>query len=138
MFVSLVNERGGMKTYIFLLRNNAEGAKAMLTSGSSGAAGQADVVRELGGECRHQWAVTGRYDAVLVADLPDDAAALALTLGATAGGQYIELLSALDTEVLDSARDRYDQAAAALIGEPANVQEPRVETSSDQGDESEI
>ncbi len=122
-----------MGTYIFLQRNNAEGAKDMLDSGSSGAARQKALVTKLGGQCRDQWAVTGRFDAVMVAELPDDAAAVAITLSATAGGQYIELLSALDPQVVDSARDRYDQAAEAVVRERAEAQETRVEPLREQG-----
>ncbi len=105
----------------------------MLRSGSSGAARQVEVVRALGGQCKAQWAVTGRFDAVLVAELPDDEAAMALTLGATAAGQYVELLSAVDPEVVDGSRDRYIEAAEALVGESAEAQEPRVETSREPG-----
>jgi len=108
-----------MRTYIFLLRNTAEGAKGMLASGRSGAVIQARVVDELGGRLVGQWAVTGRFDAVLVAELPDDAAAAMMTLAATSAGQYVELLNALDPGVIDTARDLYDQTVAALTEESA-------------------
>ena len=108
-----------MGTYIFLLHNDAEGAARMLAGGSSGAEDQVRKIEAFGGAVVRQYAVTGRYDAVLVAELPDEAAALAVTLEATAAGQYVELLSALAPEVLDGARDRYVDVMRELHGEDA-------------------
>lgn len=123
-----------MRTYIFLMRNNAGGAKMMLASGNSGATEQARAVEALDGEVVSQWAVTGRFDAVLVARLPDDAAAVALTLGATSIGQYMELLSALDPEELDTVRLRHDQAVVKLAGEEiAGAAGPHAEATRESG-----
>jgi uncharacterized protein with GYD domain len=96
-----------MGTYIFLFRNNAEGAARTLAAGRSGADEQKRRLTSLGRAEVKQYAVTGRFDAVLIAELPNDAAALAVTLEATAAGQYVELLSALDPENLDAVRDHY-------------------------------
>jgi uncharacterized protein with GYD domain len=126
--------RRGMRTYILLLRNSAEGAQRMLDSGHSGATDQARAVEELHGKVVGQWAVTGRFDAVLVAELPDDAVAVALTLGATSAGQYVELLLTLDPEVIDTARDLRNRAVEALAGPPtAEATGPRAETPREPG-----
>src|SRR5215204_3957398 len=108
-----------MGTYIFLLRNDSEGAARMLAAGSSGAVEQKSRLTSLQGAEVKQYAVTGRFDAVLIAELPDDTAALAVTLEATAAGQYVELLRALDTEILDDVRDRYLRAVRDAYGEDA-------------------
>ncbi len=108
-----------MGTYIFLLRNDAEGAARMLAAGRSGADEQKRRLTSLEGAEVKQYAVTGRFDAVLIAELPDDAAALAATLEATAAGQYVELLSAHDPEILDAVRDRYLDTMRDLYGEDA-------------------
>ena len=122
-----------MRTYVLLIRNDADGAGRMLSSGRFGAADQSRSVEALSGRVLGQWAVTGCFDAVLVVELPDEAAAVAMTLSATAAGQYVELLNAFDPEVVDAARDRYDQAAAALAEESAGVAEPRTETQEETG-----
>jgi uncharacterized protein with GYD domain len=96
-----------MGPYIFLFRNDAEGAARTLAAGRSGADEQIRRLTSLKGAEVKQYAVTGRFDAVLIAELPNDAAALAATLEATAAGQYVELLSALDPEILDAVRDHY-------------------------------
>jgi uncharacterized protein with GYD domain len=107
-FLPPLTERGsGMGTYIFLFRNDAEGAARTLAAGRSGADEQIRRLTSLKGAEVKQYAVTGRFDAVLIAELPNDAAALAVTLEATAAGQYVELLSALDPEILDGVRDHY-------------------------------
>jgi uncharacterized protein with GYD domain len=107
-FLPPLTERGsGMGTYIFLFRNDAEGAARTLAAGRSGADEQIRRLTSLKGAEVKQYAVTGRFDAVLIAELPSDAAALAVTLEATAAGQYVELLSALDPEILDAVRDHY-------------------------------
>jgi len=91
----------------------------MLAAGSSGAVEQKSRLTSLQGAEVKQYAVTGRFDAVLIAELPDDTAALAVTLEATAAGQYVELLRALDTEILDDVRDRYLRAVRDAYGEDA-------------------
>ena len=106
----------------------------MLASGNSGVAGQARAIEALDGRVVSQWVVTGRFDAVLVAELPDDATAVALTLGATSAGQYMELLSALDSGELDTIRDRHDQAVLKLAGEEiTEATGPRAEASREPG-----
>ena len=69
-----------MGTYIFLFRNDAEGAARTLAAGRSGADEQIRRLTSLKGAEVKQYAVTGRFDAVLIAELPSDAAALAVTL----------------------------------------------------------
>jgi hypothetical protein len=84
-----------------------------------------------------QYVVTGRYDAVVIAELPNDEAALTVTLEATCAGQYVELLNAFDPGILDNVRDRYLDTMRDLYGQravaPAEVaggeeREPRAGT----------
>lgn len=86
----------------------------MLASGQFGAEDQVRAVEVLGGRVIAQWAVSGRFDAVLAAELPDESAALALTLGATRSGQYVELLHAYDPSVIERAKEAYEQAERAM------------------------
>ncbi|MBA2312208.1 MAG: GYD domain-containing protein [Actinobacteria bacterium] len=99
-------------TYIFLLRNDASAARNMLLSGTKGAVAQAELLRRLGATEVKQFAVTGRFDAVVIADLPSQQAALAFSLGATSEGQYVELLPAHSAEDVDEARRLAEEAVA--------------------------
>lgn len=114
-----------MPTYVLLLRNNAEGAARMLASGAIGAAEQADAIEALGGRVLGQWAVTGRFDAVVVVDLPGNAEALTLVLGATAAGQYAELLHGLEPDVVQSASSLFTDVAAKLADAGEAPEPPR-------------
>ena len=105
-----------MPTYVLLLRNNADGAARMLASGAIGAAEQADAIAALGGRMIGQWAVSGRFDEVLVVDLPGEAEAMTLVLGATAAGQYAELLHAHEPDVIQAASTLFTDTAAKLAG----------------------
>jgi uncharacterized protein with GYD domain len=112
-----------MPTYILLLRNDSNGAARMLASGQFGAAEQAKAVEALNGRVLGQWAVTGRFDAVLAAELPDDADALAVAFGATQAGQYAELLTAFEPETFERAKDSYDRAEIELTRSPERSEE---------------
>ncbi|MDQ1685405.1 MAG: hypothetical protein QOC82_2142 [Frankiaceae bacterium] len=88
---------------ILLIRANAEGAAGMLQGGRLGAEWQQAVISAYGGEVLHQWAVLGRYDAVVVARFDSQEAATAFSLASTAAGQYVELLPGLDVDGFDTA-----------------------------------
>ncbi len=79
-----------MALWLLLVENDAWGAASMASSGALGAQDQREAVSALGGVCVSQWASLGRWDAVLVADFPDDAALLAFVMSAGAGGQHVE------------------------------------------------
>jgi uncharacterized protein with GYD domain len=90
--------------FVMLLRNDAAGAAGMMQSGSEGAAMQEALLRKLGGSDIQLFAVSGRYDVVVIVDFPDVRSALSFSLGATAGGQYVEVLHAYTPGDVDAAR----------------------------------
>lgn len=60
----------------------------MLYQGSDGAWAQREAIEELGGTVERQYTVIGRYDVVVVADLPDDATSLAI-FSSRRSGRYV-------------------------------------------------
>jgi uncharacterized protein with GYD domain len=93
-----------VKTHVLLIRANPEGAVRLLYGGAAGALEQRKVIEEFGGKVRAQYVVTGDYDLVLIADLPSDAALLAISLGAEAGGLYVDSLRAYSDDEIGEAQ----------------------------------
>jgi uncharacterized protein with GYD domain len=113
-----------MPKYVLLFRAQEGGAMNMLAGGSEGAAAQRDAIKELGGTVEAQYAVTGHYDAVLIADFPNDASVLAASMGAEAGGLYVDALRAYSADEIDQARRMFPdlmQAPEASSDEPGGT-----------------
>lgn len=104
-----------MPRYVFLMRANPLGASNMLRYGAAGASRQRRAIRELGGTVSAQYVVTGGWDLILVADLPDEAACLAVSLGAEAGGFYVNALRTHSASDLDQARALYPELTEASV-----------------------
>lgn len=95
-----------MQRYLLLMRASEEGALGILNSGSSGAAGQCEAIKALGGKVVEQYVVIGQYDLVVVVDVPDEATALAISLSANIGGLYTEAMRAYQPSEVDAARSK--------------------------------
>lgn len=76
----------------------------------------AEIAR-FGGRTTGVFAVSGRYDAVVVADFDDEAASLAFALAATSEGQYVEALRVYDSAELQRAESIARQAADEFLAE---------------------
>jgi uncharacterized protein with GYD domain len=92
-----------MPTFVFLQKAPDHGAAGISAGPSKGAARQAEAIRALGGTVQAQFAVIGRFDIVLIADVPNDETALAISLRAQEEGFYTEALRAFTPEDADKA-----------------------------------
>jgi uncharacterized protein with GYD domain len=101
--VSETTEGSPHLKFVLLVRNYPAGARAMLGAGSQHMAFQDSVVGEFGGDVTQHLTVAGQYDAVVVCEFPSFEAAVAFCLAATADGQYVEALPALDASALQEA-----------------------------------
>lgn len=110
--------------YVFLQRAEDYGAAAMLWSGEEGAKVQEKAFRDLGCKVKALVAVVGRYDVVVIADVPDDATALAVSLHASENGFYTEALRGFGPAELSEARDRL----RSVIEERSKVKEQKRRT----------
>jgi uncharacterized protein with GYD domain len=95
----------------------------MLASGGQGGADQARMVEAFDGEVVAHYAVSGRYDVVLIADFPDEDTCMAFALAASAAGQYAEPLPARRPEEF-RAREIIVKAAQKLAESDGNETEP--------------
>ena len=68
------------------------------------------MLKRFGGEVIDVHAVSGRYDAVLIAEFPEKSAMLAYTLAATAQGQYAEALPVFEHDDLVRAEELMREA----------------------------
>jgi uncharacterized protein with GYD domain len=103
-----------MPRYVFLMRAFDTGSMRMLYSGSAGARAQREAIGELGGTVEAQYAVTGNYDVVVIAELPSDSTALAISLAANAGGMYAEALRAYSEAEVDEAVGMFPEVRDAV------------------------
>jgi uncharacterized protein with GYD domain len=103
-----------MPKYLILLRNDRVGAAQMLATGAAGASDQKHVVAAFNGNVERLFAVTGRFDAALIVDFPDELSCEAFCLAASAHGQYAEALRALEEQEMDGVRARHDDAMAKI------------------------
>lgn len=111
-----------MPTFVLLMKANDVASRKILRSGATGAALQRKSVEALGGSIRVQFAVTGHYDVVAIADLPDEATCLALSLASSSGGLYTEALRAYSPEEVDEAGELIRAAVAILSPPQGNVE----------------
>lgn len=101
-----------MRTHIILLRGDRRGSLGVLAAGSGGAGSQEAAITRLGGTLLGQYVVAGRYDLVLIVQLPSSEALLAFCLLQNAFGLYAEPMEAITA---DSA-DRVSELAESLLG----------------------
>src|SRR5438132_3661418 len=78
-----------MAQYVLLLRASPSGSAGFLLTGRHGGAQLEAAVRAVGGTVDALIAVTGNYDAVLIANLSEEAV-LAVSHAMNVGGWYVE------------------------------------------------
>jgi uncharacterized protein with GYD domain len=103
-----------MGTYLLLMRNDARGAALMLDAGEDGASSQRRAIEAYGGQLVKQYGVMGSYDVVVIAEFPEPASCYGFALDATAGGQYTEVLPALEPTDVGRAAECYAEAYRRL------------------------
>lgn len=98
-----------MPSYILLVDRTQHGVETIEQTPDRSARVE-DMIEELGGEVSGVYRTFGRYDAIAVFDLPDDAAAMQVKLRGEQGGTHrSELLRGFDdneyAEVIASLTD---------------------------------
>ena len=94
-----------MPRYLFAASYTAEGSKGLLKDGGSGRRSAIEkLAKSVGGKLEHLWFAFGQDDVFVVAELPDNAsaAALSLTVGAS-GAVRCRTVQLLGVEELDQA-----------------------------------
>lgn len=94
-----------MPKYMAKARYNAEGARALLKEGGSGrVAAVTKAVKALGGKMETFYFAYGGDDAYVIVDVPDEAAALALSLAVNASGTVsLEMVPLITPKQMDEA-----------------------------------
>ena len=97
-----------MPKYMFNASYTLEGVKGLLEVGGSSRAAAVDkLVESVGGSVVGFYFSFGDDDAIIIADLPDDAAAAALSLGISASGAAtVKTTVLLDMATMDDAVQR--------------------------------
>ncbi|HWP62889.1 MAG TPA: GYD domain-containing protein [Candidatus Binatia bacterium] len=97
-----------MAKYLFIGSYTAEGARGLLKDGGSGRRKVAEeVVRSLGGTVEAYYFAFGSDDFYLLADLPDHAAAAALSLTVgSSGAVSVRTVVLMTPEEVDAATQR--------------------------------
>lgn len=91
-----------MPTYVFLV-NMTEKGKSNLEEATKASGEINDLVKKLGGTIKDAFMTLGRYDAVEIIELPDDQAALKLSMKSSSLGYVkLETLRAFNEKELDS------------------------------------
>jgi uncharacterized protein with GYD domain len=114
-----------MNTYVFLVKNNPFAAAQLLNPAPETAEGQAVAMQLYGGKLIGHYVLTGQYDQLVIAALPDDAAAKVVMLAAAASGQTVDDFRAFDPGEMHQVHrlaarlleDAKDTAVAAQEGE---------------------
>jgi uncharacterized protein with GYD domain len=94
-----------MAKFMFQASYTPEGAKGLLKDGGSGRRAAVEkLAKSAGGKLEQMWFAFGADDVFIVAELPDNAsaAAISLTVGA-AGGVRCRTVQLLSVEELDQA-----------------------------------
>ena len=94
-----------MPKYLFVASYTSEGARGLLKDGGSGRKSAIEkLARSAGGKLEHIWYAFGEDDVFLVVDVPDNAAAAAvsLTVGAS-GAARCRTVPLLTVEEIDAA-----------------------------------
>ena len=102
----------------------------MLEGLSAGWEGFDGVLGRFGGSLVDLHAVAGRYDAVVVADFDDAAAALAFTLAATSQGQYVEALPVFGRDEVKRAEEIAEKAKTTFMSDAARAVDAARDTES--------
>jgi uncharacterized protein with GYD domain len=123
-----------MPTYVILLRNSERGALQMIGTGAAGAKEQGVAVEAYGGSVRCQYALSGRYDTLLVIDFPDEVSCFAFGQAATYGGQYAETMRAFTPEEVQAAHEKVGEARKQMA-ETFSVQ---IDSSEGEGEERQL
>ncbi len=110
-----------MARYVFLFKAESAGAGQILFGASEAAERQVDAIEQLGGSVEVQHFVTGAHDLVLIADLPSEAASLAVSLAAEAGGFQVDTMRAFDAAELDQAQSLVPEVRDWLRGKVASA-----------------
>lgn len=94
-----------MPKYMAKARYNAEGTRALLKEGGSGrVAAVTKAAKALGGKMEMFYFAYGGDDAFVVVDVPDEAAALALSLAVNASGTVsLEMVPLITPKQMDEA-----------------------------------
>lgn len=107
--------------YVLLLRNDDPvAAGLMLSAGRDGAQQVRQAIEQFGGWVQQVVPVAGRYDAVILCDLPSHAELMGLALSARASGYSIEAMPATTDDDLDKVR-QISQSVAEI--QSRNLQE---------------
>jgi uncharacterized protein with GYD domain len=97
-----------MPKYLWKSSYTAEGARGLAARGGSARREVVqNLVEGLGGELEAFYFAFGDTDVYVIADLPDDAAAAAVSLAVnSAGASTVTTVPLLESELLDSAAQR--------------------------------
>jgi uncharacterized protein with GYD domain len=112
-----------MARYLLLARNSPVGAERMLAGLRAGLQDVPIALERFGGKFIDAYAVTGRYDAVVIADFEDSAAILAYSLLATAQGQYVEALEVFQDAELVRAEGILRHAQETYLSDVRRLEE---------------
>jgi uncharacterized protein with GYD domain len=113
-----------MARYLLLLRNNSVGAARMLDALTTGFDALPSQLEPYGGTVEQVYALTGRYDAAVLADFESPEGVLAFSLAATADGEYVEALPAFGRGELARAEEIARAAALAFEARVAAAAPP--------------
>ena len=98
-----------MPKYLIQANYSVDGTKGVLKEGGTGRRqAVAKLIESLGGRLESFYFCFGMYDAVVIADLPDNTAvaAASLAVGAT-GGAEVQTTALLTPEEIDEATKRH-------------------------------
>ena len=94
-----------MAKYLVKASYNVEGVRGLMKDGGSGrVAAVTKLTKTLGGKVEAFYFAYGECDAYLILDVPDDAAALALSLAVNASGAVtLEMVPLITPKQMDAA-----------------------------------
>lgn len=93
-----------MARYVFLMKASQSGAANILWQGPSGGDALMDSFKDVGATVHELCTVTGDYDAMVLADMPSDAAVLGISNAINAGGFYVDTLRTFTRDEVEEAR----------------------------------
>ncbi|MEQ1898002.1 MAG: GYD domain-containing protein [Vicinamibacterales bacterium] len=94
-----------MRKFLVKAKYNADGARALMKEGGSGrVAAVTKATKAIGGKVESFYFAYGGDDAFVIVDVPDEAAALALSLAVNASGSVtLELVPLITPKQMDEA-----------------------------------
>jgi uncharacterized protein with GYD domain len=108
-----------MPLYVLLIRHDPYAAVQMFTSGASGANEQRAAITAYGGTVRAQYALSGRFDELLMVEVANEITLKAIVMAGAAHGQVIEDMRAYSPDEIEQVR-KIGERVAAELGEPAS------------------